>query len=99
MKGDIMENQETIIPRKLEKNVNGVALQCAPMGEFVNKEGKLIKYPNRFKVGNGFKTIADLRSQDQVNAIAKILNSPKFKEWIESNLPQSTSDVDSEVDE
>lgn len=92
-------NQTTITPARLEQKKNGIPILCAPMGEFLDKNNKLIKYPNRIKVGNGFKTIADFRSQEQLDALIDIVKRPKVQKWIRDNLPESTSDPESEVDE
>jgi len=99
VKYTMTENQEQITPELLEFNFSGVSARCAPSGSFEDSKGKKIEYPTRVKIGNGFKTIADFRSIDQLNAIAKLLRNKKAMAWIEANLPQSTVDNDSEVDE
>lgn len=93
------EDQTKITPSKLETIIDGVPVLCAPQGEFTNDKNQIIKYPNRVKIGNGFKTIADLRSIDQVNALQRVMEKPKFRDWINKNLPQTTQDTDSEVDQ
>ena len=93
------ENQMKIVPDKLEFAFDGVPVRCAPEGSFNDDKGKLITYPNRVKIGNGFKTIADFRSIDQLNAVIKLLRSKKANQWIKDNLPQTTTDTDSEVEE
>lgn len=97
-----MNEQKKIIPMKVERSINGVSILCAPCGEFTNKDGKKVEYDNRLKVGNGFKAIADLRSKDQIEAIVKVMTDPKYskvQKWVDENLPQSTSDDESEVEQ
>lgn len=83
-----MSEEKTVV--SVEKNYikENTPVRCQLAGEFV-KDGKTVKYPNCVKVGNGFKQIAQFKSQEQIRGFMAVARLASFQQWIREMLPES----------